>query len=250
MVVLGSFGTIQRNRDWQSWEKLLKAALRVNENHSFAWTELGSIAFDKDDEKTARRYWKKALEVDPRDRVARANLAMSYVYEGEELIKQKQVEKGEALYEKAMDDLKWSLVGVDASFKRGPVYVCMATIHRHRGERDTAKKLLGKAIEADKSYLQAYMNLVELLQRGGAPERLEAIEVILKAHQLKPEDTQIARKAAGMLLEVRRPYDALELLVQTINVLTPGTPERQEIERLATELKNKLNEARRRGQPR
>ena len=249
LVALGIVGTVERNRDWTTYERLIQATLRVYPDNVMGLSEMGTVYAGRDDQK-AREYWLKAVEVGRGYWYPRAQLGMSYFFEGEKLIRQGKVKEGEALYAKAFEQLSEVARTGQRHFVRAQAEGCLASIYEYRGDKEKAKEVLREALTIDPTFGAAYAHLARLLERGTEKEREEGLQMILGAHTRMLWDAKVAKAAAAMLQERQRHDEALEVLQQTIRALPADSPERRELTGYAVELKTQLDDAYRRMQTR
>jgi tetratricopeptide (TPR) repeat protein len=240
-----AWGTVERNKDWQSSEKLMLAALKVDRGNGLALLEMGVIYMDRKDEATARQWWQKGMEANPRNWFAAAQLGWSYFFEGDRLLKGGKKKEGEAAFDKAMPYLEIAKGMGPTYYQLGAVLACMGSIDEYRGEFEKAKLLLRAAINVDPTCVMAYLKLIRMLEKGDEDERKEALAVVVRAHQACPGDTDITSLAVRMLVEAHMPLGAEQVMQETINALAPGSAERQKMETRLADLRRQLGERRR-----
>lgn len=127
--------------------KSLLAANRYKPNDSKTLNNLGMAYYFKKSPTNAKRFLKRAIEVDPKNSDARMNIATIY-------LKEKQILEAENQYKIVLEDLEY-----EYQFK---TFYNLAAVEAVKGNKLQAKKYLQESIAVNNNYCPAHFKLGKL----------------------------------------------------------------------------------------
>lgn len=166
----------------------LSAALELNPEHTGAMLDLGILAMQKKEYRTAEGYFQKVLDLSEGQEFEfineRRELALFYL--GEIALTEKRYEDSIPFYKAALR------IRRDAS----DTYLELALAYRGTGNDKAAKKQLDIALTFDPSLAQAQYEMGDILLAEG--DEVKAAFHLGRAYQLAPENQQAAEAVAKM----------------------------------------------------
>ena len=188
IVLLFSFKTFQRNKEWKDNFSLFAAGVEATPNSSRAESALGSSyreMGEKETDPTKRAalfqqaivYYKKAIEILPENTEALYNAGVSYYSMGDK-------ENALKVYEQA---LKVEPAYTNASNNAGVIYF-------ERQDYENAKKYFLEAVKYDPNNSDALGNLGAIFHNQGKMQ--EAVEYYQKALEINPANPNVQNNLA------------------------------------------------------
>lgn len=160
----------------------LEAAARVTPGSSSTWNLIGNVQSSRDANREAEAAFLKAIELDPQDPIAHANLAIFYLDTG-------RIEKAKAEIDKAME--------VDPAFDLA--LVARGRYYLQTGEVDKAVEDLLAGTVANPAYSQGQLMLAAAHYEKG--DRVAASQALDNADRLDDNDPVIAAVRTALAID-------------------------------------------------
>ena len=164
----------QQARVWKNTETLFTTVIRHYPNSHLAYSNLGTIAFNKGDFAQAADYYEKSLEIRPN--------SAAYFNLGNMLGKIGEIPQAMKMYHKAIEQKPTDY----------EAYANLGELHMRRGEFTEAIAAFGQAITIDPTFTIAHFNLGLIYERlGRIDDARQAFERVVK---LNPADGEAQEK--------------------------------------------------------
>lgn len=175
----------------------LERAAAAAPGSATVWNAIGNVQSERGAEREAEAAFKRAIELEPKDPVAYANLAILY-------LNQDRVKEAKALIDKAMT--------VDPSFDIG--LVARGRYHLQTGELDQAMQDLLAGSTANPAYAQALLLLAGGYFEKG--EREPGEQALENANRLDPNDPATSSLATAIAIDDYDSDRAIESAQETL----------------------------------
>ena len=220
-------------------EQMYQQVLRSDARNKHALNLLGMLRVNTQRPDEAVDYIRKALQVDPEDPQAHANIGLAYKDLGMTMAAARHLNQAVKLDQsnplvfnnygnllREIDQPRRAIRAYDRALRIDPNFAeCwsnLASAFRDTGEYDAGLKAVGKALELEPDLAQAYCNRGDIRLQQGRFE--DALNDYQKAIDISPNFTATIVNMAKVLRDMDRPEEALKVLDRAFE-LDPGNPQ-------------------------
>ncbi len=184
--------------------------IKAYSNFLYGWQQLWS--FTRNDNKSSREYFLKAIELDPNFARAYADLAISYVFD----FSHRWSNTSEQSLQLALDSADRA-IGLKPGLPHA--YLAKGYAELYAKEHEHAILMMQKGISLDPEYANAYALLAMALNFSDQPEDAQKIIETATSMQLNPRHDSIFKYVSGQIAFNLAHYDdAIKILEQALQL--------------------------------
>lgn len=185
-------------QDYKRAQSILNRVIKISPKASSAYFSLGLISLELGKHQIAQRSFHKALEFNPNDKHAWVNLGICYRHSG-------KIKKAINAFQKSLS--------IDKTFFTAQLN--LANLYTDEGHRSDAVAIYQEAFKRDPKNVVVLRELGKLLIYND-PEK--AIEILLKANELSPQDVDILNQLSNALAANSQHELALSMLEKALKI--------------------------------